>query len=549
MEFFVFGKRSDETRTSEDRARAAAERAARRAGRPLPPEAFEDTVQPPDMDEYRRPEPPPPPPPPPEPKPEPARQHTVEYTPFQTEEHDVARPEARDVGSPSPGGSRLPGDEPLTDPDVPEPTVRRIPADEPSRREPTVRRIPADEPPPREPTAEHEIEPEHEVEADGPAPLTAVRDRPLPPRRPAPAAPRKRPPTPPGSPRRGRGGYWGRRAFGVIALAVIAVALYVINAAFQPFHGAGAGSVAVVVPEGADAGEIGKLLEAKGVIGSATFFQLNATLTGRRGGLHPGRYTLAKDMSNGDAIDALSKGPKGAKAVATFKVTIPEGPSRKEMAAQIDKSAVQGSYLKASGAASVLDRVRRLGAPKGTKTAEGFLFPATYTLTSGATAKQLVDEQLAAYADNFRHVDMSYAKQKKLSRYDVLIIASMIEREAQLPRERALVSAVIYNRLKQGMPLGIDATIRYYTNNWKRPIRQSELQADEPYNSRLNRNLPPTPIGNPGLASLQAAAKPSSKPYLFYVRKPGNSGEHAFSSTDAQFQRDVKRYQDARGGK
>ena len=103
---------------------------------------------------------------------------------------------------------------------------------------------------------------------------------------------------------------------------------------------------------------------------------------------------------------------------------------------------------------------------------------------------------------------MKYAKRKNLSRYDVLIIASMIEREAQLARERSLVSAVIYNRLKEGMPLGIDATIRYSTNNWQRPIRQSELDRQEPYNTRLNRGLPPTPIGNPGLASIKAAAKP-----------------------------------------
>ena len=136
---------------------------------------------------------------------------------------------------------------------------------------------------------------------------------------------------------------------------------------------------------------------------------------------------------------------------------------------------------------------------------------------------------------------MKYAKRKNLSRYDVLIIASMIEREAQLARERSLVSAVIYNRLKEGMPLGIDATIRYSTNNWQRPIRQSELDRQEPYNTRLNRGLPPTPIGNPGLASIKAAAKPANKNYLFYVRKPGKSGEHAFSSTDAQFQRDVAR--------
>jgi uncharacterized YceG family protein len=502
----MFGKRSDETRTSEDRARAAAERAARRAGRPLPPDAFEDAVRPPDLQDFQRPEPPPPPPPPPP-------QHTVEYTPpFEAEQPAVAEP-----------------------PEA-EPTVRGIPREP----DPGEARLAAG------PSPDGSGLPDDEL--DEPSSPIAVSDRPLPPRRPAPATPRKRPPAPPGTPRRGRAGYWGRRVFGVIALVLILAALYAINATFQPFHGSGSGSVAVVVPEGSNAGQIGKLLEAKGVIDSSTFFQANATVTGRRGGLHPGRYTLAKGMSNGDAIDALSKGPKAAKAVEAFKVTIPEGPSRKEMAPRIDKSAVQGSYLKASGADAVIRRVRKLGAPTGTKTAEGFLFPATYTLAGGATATQLVDDQLKAYTDNFRQVDMSYAKKKNLSRYDVLIIASMIEREAQLPRERALVSAVIYNRLKQGMPLGIDATIRYYTNNWTRPIRQSELQADEPYNSRLNRSLPPTPIGNPGLASLKAAAKPAKKSYLFYVRKPGNSGEHAFSSTDAQFQRDVKRYQDARQG-
>jgi uncharacterized YceG family protein len=208
---------------------------------------------------------------------------------------------------------------------------------------------------------------------------------------------------------------------------------------------------------------------------------------------------------------------------------------------------VTGSYQKAATSKAVLRRIRKLGAPKGTKTPEGFLFPATYTLVAGSSAKRLVDTQLQTFKHNFRRVSMGYAHSKHLTRYDVLIIASMIEREAELPRERPLVSAVIYNRLRQGMPLGIDATIRYYTNNWQRPIRVSELDADEPYNTRLNRGLPPTPIGNPGLASLQAAAHPAHRSYLYYVRKPGKSGAHAFSSTDRQFEKDVARYQRSRG--
>jgi UPF0755 protein len=106
----------------------------------------------------------------------------------------------------------------------------------------------------------------------------------------------------------------------------------------------------------------------------------------------------------------------------------------------------------------------------------------------------------------------------------------------------------MYNRLKEGIPLGIDATIRYQINNWERPLRVSELKRDTPYNTRTRRGLPPTPIGNPGIASIKAAANPAKTKYLFFVRKPGKTGEHAFSKTNSQFERDVARYQASRGG-
>ena len=174
------------------------------------------------------------------------------------------------------------------------------------------------------------------------------------------------------------------------------------------------------------------------------------------------------------------------------------------------------------------------------------MFPATYTLVEGAPVKNLVAKQLGAFKQNFGSVNLRYAKRKNLTRYDVLIIASLVEREAQLDRERPLIASVIYNRLKEGMPLGIDATIRYQTGNWQSPILQSQLDRDTPYNSRLRRGLPPTPIGNPGLKSIKAAARPARTKYLFFVRKPGNSGAHAFSANDADFARDNERYQASR---
>ncbi len=344
-----------------------------------------------------------------------------------------------------------------------------------------------------------------------------------------------------------RGPLTARRALALLALLVIAGALYLINAIFQPFHGDPRGAVSVVIPSGADASAIGRRLQAAGVVDSARLFEANATLTMRRGRLRPGHYKLPRHMSNGAAVDALVQGPK-AKVVPTFKVTIPEGRSRRETVAVIKKTKVRGDYLKATAQHRFLTRARKLGAPRSAHTIEGFLFPATYQLFDEATATDLVQHQLDAFAANLRTVDLAAAKRKNLSRYDVLIIASMVEREAQLPKERPLIAAVIYNRLKQGIPLGIDATIRYDINNWSRPLRQSELQRDTPYNTRTRRGLPPTPIGNPGLSSIRAAANPAKVKYLFFVRKPGKTGEHAFSSTDRQFQRDVARYQASRGG-
>jgi uncharacterized YceG family protein len=188
---------------------------------------------------------------------------------------------------------------------------------------------------------------------------------------------------------------------------------------------------------------------------------------------------------------------------------------------------------------------RSYGGPRSA-TLEGFLFPATYQLKRGATVRSLVAKQLQAFKQNFAKVNMSYARKKNLTAYDIVTIASMVEREAELGRERPLIAAVIYNRLKQGIPLGIDATIRFAVGNWTRPLRVSQLNVNSGYNTRTHQGLPPGPIGNPGLASLEAAAHPAHVNYLFYVVKPCGNGAHAFSSTDAQFQRDVARYNSAR---
>ena len=336
----------------------------------------------------------------------------------------------------------------------------------------------------------------------------------------------------------------GIRRLAVLAVALAAVAFLV--ALFQPFAGEGGDPVRVTIQRDSGVGTIADTLHQAGVIGNATLFELRARLSGNSSSLKPGVYYLRKDSPYGDVLDKLEQGPGNQ----LIQVTIPEGLSRREVAPIVGRAGVRGNYVAATRDSSV-------GLPpefRGERISdrEGFMFPATYELRRGARALTLAQKQAAAFAQNFASLDLSYARRKNLTPYDVLKIASMIEREAQLDRERPLVAAVIYNRLKQGQPLGIDATIRYATGNWTEPLKQSELSSDSAYNTRTHAGLPPTPIGNPGLASLRAAARPANVDYLYYVVKPGTCGQHAFSSTFEQFQKDQAKYNAARnaaGGK
>ena len=169
---------------------------------------------------------------------------------------------------------------------------------------------------------------------------------------------------------------------------------------------------------------------------------------------------------------------------------------------------------------------------------EGFLFPATYDFTARETSSQLVAAQLKAFRTNWARLNLAYARSKNLTAYDVLTIASLIEKETPAPEERQLVSAVIYNRLHARMNLGIDATTRYGLHvPPTESLTQSELNSDNPYNTR-NPNitgLTPTPIANPGLASLQAAAHPAKVNYLYFVAKPDKK-HHFFTASFKAFE-------------
>jgi UPF0755 protein len=296
----------------------------------------------------------------------------------------------------------------------------------------------------------------------------------------------------------------------------------------------------VTIPKGSSVSEVGDLLAEEDVIDNSTLFQVRVTLAGKRSEIYSGNFTLADNMSYGAAIDALSVPP----VKRTVTVTVPEGYTRSQAAQLVEEVGVSGDYTKATIKSKYLDPAEYGG--RNAKDLEGFLFPDTFELKPKAPVADLVQLQLQDFRRRIKGVDMKYAKSKNLTVFDVVTIASMVEDEAGVDSQRGLVASVIYNRLREGMPLGIDATIRFATGNYTRPLTESELAIDSPYNSRTNVGLPPGPISNPGLASIEAAAHPPKTGYLYYVTTPGACGKLTFAKTEAEFEAAVDEYNSAR---
>jgi len=246
---------------------------------------------------------------------------------------------------------------------------------------------------------------------------------------------------------------------------------------------------------------------------------------------------------------ALDRGshprPTTTTLVKPFKIVFPEGFSRRDMAARItgvDGIAHKERGIKPALSASKYMKLTRSSPLPGryagdgkARALEGFLFPATYEFLRSTSTERLVSDQLVAFKAAWKKLDLSYARSKNLTRYDVLIIASMIEKEAFSPDERAKVAGVIYNRLHAHMTLGIDATLRYGLNLKPTQSLSPFLNSSNPYNTGRRVGLPPTPIANPGLASMQAAAHPDRRHrYLYYLRKPDKQ-HHYFTSSYADF--------------
>jgi uncharacterized YceG family protein len=235
-------------------------------------------------------------------------------------------------------------------------------------------------------------------------------------------------------------------------------------------------------------------------------------------------------MTYSAVLAALTKAPPAARVT---QLTVTPGQTRHVVDALLRAQGVRGSYLAATRRSPLINP-RAYGLRRPPLTLEGFLFPDTYQVVEPIKIRTVVDDQLRAFKQSFAKVSMSYARSRHLTPYDVLTIASLVEGEAATPRDRPLVASVIYNRLADGMMLQLDSTTRFATGNYTRPLTLSQLHSRSPWNTRTHVGLPPTPINNPGLAAIEAAAHPARTNYLFFFTPPCHKAA-VYASTYSQF--------------
>jgi UPF0755 protein len=254
------------------------------------------------------------------------------------------------------------------------------------------------------------------------------------------------------------------------------------------------------------------------IIGSPKLFRLYAKIRRSDRGIKPGTYLLRKNASWGSVLSSLRSG----RGVVTV-VTVPEGFTIEQIEGLlVSKLGVDVDSVREVVRDTAL--LHRLNVPIASL--EGYLFPDTYFFPPGASARDAVVAMVRRFEQRWRPEWSARADSLKLSRHDLITLASIVEREAKMPRERPVIAAVYWNRLRRGMLLQADPTVQYALPEYQTRLLKRHLTVQSRYNTYRYRGLPPGPIGAPGLASLQATLYPANAPFLYFVAHP--DGHHEF---------------------
>jgi len=332
---------------------------------------------------------------------------------------------------------------------------------------------------------------------------------------------------------------------GIVLAVVIATAALFFSGALSSCSAqetvADGTEVEVTVPDGSSTKDIAQILYDAKLIGTVGDFTSAVDRANASTSLRPGTYQFTGGTSADDIVSQMEQGPQ------MDTVTIPEGSTvaqtAKLVAQATDNRITAKAFRKCANSASSYQKDYSFVKDAYKNSLEGFLFPKTYSIGKDASADDVVRMMLDQYQQEISSLDYSYAKKKGLSKYDVLILASVIEKEAASDN-RATVSSVFYNRLDKNMPLQSDATVAYVVGH---DPSASDLTISSPYNTYLNTRLPAGPICSPSIESLQAACQPENTDYLyFYFAKDSNGDiQYYFSETYKQHQQAIKEAQAA----
>jgi UPF0755 protein len=333
--------------------------------------------------------------------------------------------------------------------------------------------------------------------------------------------------------------------YGVIALAgiVLGGAIYVYHA-LKPMPES-ADVIRIDIPPGTDSAEIAQLLQKNGLIRNATMMTYYLKLTKQGSHFQAGTYEMSPGIKIGEIIEKLNNGQIVKEE--TMKFTVPEGYTVQQIADKLYQQfgidpktflemADQSREFTAKSIAEIPDN------PAIKHRLEGYFFPETYEWKKNASIKEIIDRMLVELDRKLSELPPDWPetlRSRQLGLHQLLTIASMIEREVALDEERPIVAGIIYNRLRQGMHLQVDATVQYVFEKQKERLYEKDLQVESPYNTYLHAGLPPGPIASPSLASIRAALYPAETKYLFYVTKKDGSKEHLFAETYEEHQKNI----------
>lgn len=324
---------------------------------------------------------------------------------------------------------------------------------------------------------------------------------------------------------------------GIIALAVIGLNAYLFVGG-QPVDPQSGDSIVLEIPEGSGTAQIAAVLEENQLIKSGMVFRIKSKISSYDGKFKAGTYTFSQEMAMKEIMDIIM----GGRSIGeTFQII--EGLNLKQVADSLEEQGiVDADEFLDEAENGTFDYAFMKYLPDGPKRLEGFLFPNQYEAPINADAHQIIDIMLNQFDKVFPEKDYAKADLLGMDVYDIVVVASLIEREVRDDAERPKVASVVYNRLEQGMRLEFCSTVQYILGEPQAILSIADTQIESPYNTYLHEGLPPGPICSPGEAAINAALEPADTTYLYFVLKSGDATTHNFSSTYDDFLKDKEVY-------